>query len=412
MMGTYGLLVLFAFIGLGASTIRLNIASDGNNVRLTPQTSSGKVKTQWELRAGKGCKMAMRCYFNTHSCENALIKIDTGGAISQYCASVGSSFFNTSNKDIMSVTIENVGSTVGAHCDVKATESYIDHPQAHFDSSEHGMEKPTWKKTTCRCGWTNKSPARIIGGQQAGVNEFPFMALLISENSKSKIFCGGSIISKNHILSAAHCTHGYTKIVVRVGEHDIRTTKETKATQIIDVKKVIDHPNYKENTVENDITILVLKESIKFNNLVGPVCMPSSTSKSKNQQHLKNYYLKIIGWGLTNDFSQGGRPSPVLKKATVKVIDMKICNILFSVSDKSHKSQICTYNNDKSSCGGDSGGPLFRVDYLTNMYVKEALTSYGYNCIGTDPSVNTKVSNYIDWIEQVIKDNDPAEMCH
>ena len=51
------------------------------------------------------------------------------------------------------------------------------------------------------------SPFRIARGKNAKTNEFPWMAALVYETSNGKpfIFCGGSIISPNVILTVAHC---------------------------------------------------------------------------------------------------------------------------------------------------------------------------------------------------------------
>lgn len=43
---------------------------------------------------------------------------------------------------------------------------------------------------------------RVVGGQNAAKGEFPWQVSLLKNNNHN---CGGSIISKNHILTAAHC---------------------------------------------------------------------------------------------------------------------------------------------------------------------------------------------------------------
>uniref|UniRef100_A0AB38ZEF1 Venom S1 protease 3 n=1 Tax=Oncocephalus sp. TaxID=2944721 RepID=A0AB38ZEF1_9HEMI len=398
MMGTYGLLVLFAFIGLGASTIRLNIASDGNYVLLKPQTGNGRVETRWELKSCKGCKMVLGCQFRTQSCNDALFKIDTGGSFSQHCPEESVSVFNTSNKDFMSVTIENNGPDVAAFCHVKATGKFIDLPEVDIDSSEHGSERLSKKKPTCRCGWTNKSPARIVNGKEAGVNEYPFIALIIKKITRFP-FCGGSIITVRHILTAAHCTYSETEALsVLIGEHDIRTWKETKATKIIDVQRIINHPDYNNITQVHDIAILELKDPIEFSNLVGRVCMPSKSIS-------ENEYSKVMGWGL---LSTHGNPSPVLMKVNVKTIDIGICGTIYMLNTTA-RTQICTYNNQKDSCQGDSGGPLVHLNPKTNMLEQVALVSFGRDCASTDPGVNTDVKKYEDWIKNEVKGQ---ELCY
>lgn len=63
---------------------------------------------------------------------------------------------------------------------------------------------------------------RIVGGLEAGVNEFPMMAALIDATAK-ELFCGATIISEQYVLTAAHCIlqKSPSKVGVLVGDHDI-----------------------------------------------------------------------------------------------------------------------------------------------------------------------------------------------
>ena len=56
---------------------------------------------------------------------------------------------------------------------------------------------------------------RIVGGILAELNEFPWMAALVYEesNGEQKIACGGSLISSNVIMTAAHCIPSTNEIL-------------------------------------------------------------------------------------------------------------------------------------------------------------------------------------------------------
>ena len=60
---------------------------------------------------------------------------------------------------------------------------------------------------TTKCGVSNRSKQeRIVGGTEAKQNEFPWQAwLLISLGNGRFYSCGGSLISNQWILTAAHC---------------------------------------------------------------------------------------------------------------------------------------------------------------------------------------------------------------
>ena len=68
-----------------------------------------------------------------------------------------------------------------------------------------------------QCGLEGGSAAFVLGGEDTSIGEFPFLALLGKERGGTvQWFCGGSIINKWFVLSAAHC--GDRVDYVRLGE--------------------------------------------------------------------------------------------------------------------------------------------------------------------------------------------------
>ncbi|EFN82104.1 Ovochymase-2, partial [Harpegnathos saltator] len=80
-------------------------------------------------------------------------------------------------------------------------------------------EKPSHE---CRCSWKNRVP--IVDGNETGVNEFPMMAGLVDVMDK-RIYCGATIISTQHVITAAHCVErkNLGELGVVVGDHDTST---------------------------------------------------------------------------------------------------------------------------------------------------------------------------------------------
>ena len=126
--------------------------------------------------------------------------------------------------------------------------------------------------------------------------------------------CGGTILNKRYILTAAHCLytpgkrrHNKYRCSVMVGEHDIRRVDE--GGQEIKIARFIENRNYRGNA--NDIALLELEEDIKFTEKVKPACLPKDDSKK--------YYGEnaiISGWGGTIGY---GAKEKVDQKTAVKL---------------------------------------------------------------------------------------------
>uniref|UniRef100_A0AB38ZE43 Venom S1 protease 1 n=1 Tax=Ectomocoris sp. TaxID=3104572 RepID=A0AB38ZE43_9HEMI len=373
---------------LVACTYAIKVPTDGKIVTLIPQTGTGVKETFWELITERGSKMVLICLFKTYSCRLGAIKVFDGEYLSQHCPEVGQLVLRNSVRDKMSVTILNSGKSAVAYCQVTATKPYIDMPEPVIDSSEHGTSK------SATCGRRNHPVRRIVNGKLAGINEFTFAGLLMFFDTRFP-FCGCSIITERHALTAAHCTDPFKDrlLAVVVGEHDVRTYKETQYTEVHKVLRILQHPDYSNKKNKADITVVELSTVIKFHNFVGPVCLPNA------QKNLIDEIVKVMGWGLTRDKSEGGKASAELRHVNLRIIDPDVCKVIYGI-DTTELTQICTYNNEKDSCQGDSGGPLVHEE--NGRYVQVALVSYGRKCGSTDPAVNTDVAFYMPWIKEQI----------
>lgn len=49
---------------------------------------------------------------------------------------------------------------------------------------------------------------KIVGGQQASPGQFPYQVGMYIQMDLNEVFCGGSLISPNSVLTAAHCILG------------------------------------------------------------------------------------------------------------------------------------------------------------------------------------------------------------
>uniref|UniRef100_A0AB38ZEL0 Venom S1 protease 12 n=1 Tax=Oncocephalus sp. TaxID=2944721 RepID=A0AB38ZEL0_9HEMI len=272
-----------------------------------------------------------------------------------------------------------------------------------IDSSEYGTGGGV-REPSCRCGWTNNKMSRIVNGDDAGVNEFPWV-VGIKEADDLGPGCGGVILSERIVLTAAHCTEpmSQSQIVVLVGEHNIFDESETPAAQMINVEKYVQHPDYDINeNLENDIALLLLEEAIVMSDRVGPICFPSE------KVNLVTELVTVMGWG---KLGTNKGPSPVLKKTQVKCIPLDICKKVYGGIETNAKkaNQICTYTKNKDSCQGDSGGPVVWRDPEMNLYTNQAIISYGGDECGEAPGISTHVFSHKEWILKTMHELDPTQ---
>lgn len=250
------------------------------------------------------------------------------------------------------------------------------------------------QQENCRCGW--KKPMRIVGGEDAGLNEFPMMAGIV-DGRLSQVYCGGTIISVKHVLSAAHCVMNRdpSNMGVLIGDHDISTGRDTNST-LFKVLQYVMHPSF-VSTVRNspyDISVITIIGLMRFTNEIGPACLPFQHSRDS----FSGAVVHILGWG-TTEF--GGGTSNILQKARVSVINLSQCRNTFpNVLD----NQMCTFASGRDACQFDSGGPALWQNPSTGRLVTVGIISYGIACGTANPSVNTRVGAFVDWISSVTPD--------
>nr|ATU82483.1 venom S1 protease 14 [Lethocerus distinctifemur] len=280
-------------------------------------------------------------------------------------------------------------------------DEYLAMPDDNIDSREHGYKQGT-RTTTCACGWTNK--ARIVGGKKTLPNEYPLMAGMFVKK-ENDILCGGAIVTERHVVTAAHCTYAFKEddLAVIVGEHGRhgKLRNMTGNMQFMPVQKIYVHEDWNPMSYVNDISIMFLKTNIRYNQFVGPACLPNK------KMDLVNEYLKVLGWGYLASKTVRAEE---LMKVNLRVLPILTCANNYPRDipvENSH--QICTFNNNKDSCEGDSGGPLLWLDPETNRYMLAGLVSYGKRkCATHSPAVNTDVTYFADWVRRIVKESDPS----
>ncbi|KAJ8982905.1 hypothetical protein NQ317_004559 [Molorchus minor] len=227
--------------------------------------------------------------------------------------------------------------------------------------------------------------SRIVGGTEAPPNSIPYQVALFLPVQGGTSFCGGSLISRKTVLTAAHCVDSLVgPVEVVLGAHNVR---DDEATQVrVTTSSINIHPGWSALTLRNDLALIRLPNEVELSDNIQPIALASDTSNT-----FEGHEATASGWGLDSDSSTS--ISPILRKVTIPVIANSVCNIAyFGVIQDSH---ICASGlGGKSTCNGDSGGPL------TVAGVQVGITSFGIalGCeIGWPPAF-TRVSYFYDWI--------------
>jgi plasminogen len=251
---------------------------------------------------------------------------------------------------------------------------------------------------------------KIINGEDAFPNSWPWMiSLRTKQNNLFLHLCGGSILDETTILTAAHCiSEPEPSLFVVVGAHEYDGPFDNHS--IYSISKAYIHPNYDENEIRNDISILKLNRPISFSNKVYPVCLPSSS----NMSIIYEKKVVVIGWGLVTEPENETISPSVLQKALLKVINnSSVCSV---VSNYNPSENYCLIEDmlspDTNICNGDSGGPMLYFDGekwivfgVASFVVKLLNGQNSTRCSARNPSFYASVPVFLNYIKNFTTTN-------
>ncbi|XP_062345016.1 acrosin-like [Cinclus cinclus] len=238
---------------------------------------------------------------------------------------------------------------------------------------------------------------RIVGGTGAMEASWPWI-VSIQHPWLPDLghFCGGSLISTEWVLTAAHCFDVFNNIsmlYVVIGATQL--TQPGPGAVVRSVKQVLIHPYYNPDDMSYDIAVMELDHPVQCSPYIQLACVAHPTLKVSELQN-----CWIAGWGAVTARSQDS--SDRLQEAKVQLIDVQLCNSSEWYAGKIHTHNLCAGypEGNIDTCQGDSGGPLMCQDKNADYWWVVGITSFGKGCARAKrPGVYTSTQYFYDWIE-------------
>ena len=239
-------------------------------------------------------------------------------------------------------------------------------------------------------GTKEEKDAKITGGTAVDISDFPWQVYLESED----FTCGGSIISDNWIITAAHCakddnnvTIPASEMLVVVGANNPRNPFQGDEYY---VSEVIVHEDFDSNTLNNDIALLKLEVPIDYPN-AEPIKLVSAKDASAGVTD-PGVMTWVTGYGITI-VDPPTYPS-TLQMIRIPIVSNSQASIVWPRIAPT--DMMAGYRNStRDACTGDSGGPL--VVAFSGGYKLAGLVSWGSSDCDTYGAY-TRLSLFESWI--------------
>ncbi|XP_017056595.1 trypsin [Drosophila ficusphila] len=224
---------------------------------------------------------------------------------------------------------------------------------------------------------------RIVNGEAVEIESHPYQVSI--QTTKGSHFCGGSLISSDTVLTAAHCMQSYaaSELQVRLG-----STSRSSGGEVVTVRAFKYHEGYNSKLMVNDVAIMKLSTPVRQTSKIRAIELADSEAVSGTN-------AVVSGWG-TTCFLFCSSPDNLLEVG-VELLHYKDCaqDTYNYGSDSILETMVCATGEKKDACQGDSGGPLVANGKQVGV------VSWGNGCAWTGyPGVYADVASLKKWIDE------------
>uniref|UniRef100_A0A0A9WLD9 Plasma kallikrein n=1 Tax=Lygus hesperus TaxID=30085 RepID=A0A0A9WLD9_LYGHE len=255
--------------------------------------------------------------------------------------------------------------------------------------------KPDWKRII------SNVPGLPI---QTFYGEVPWMVRILADG---RFVCGGTLIGKQSVLTAAHCLTNSTvkDWSVEVGEWNASSQIEPNPTQKQKAATVVIHKDFNILNSANNIALIFVNNPFILSETVGLMCLADTVDMIKPSSCF------AAGWGKDG---QGRKYeySPILRKVNLPVLSNDDCQKKLRTTSLGDRfelmpSFVCAGGVDeRDTCQGDGGGPLYcQMNNEPNRFALYGIIAWGMGCGESNPTVFTSVPHYIGWITRALENN-------
>jgi len=278
---------------------------------------------------------------------------------------------------------------------VQPSSDYGDNGYEGSNSEQNQNQATRFPLNERNCGVMHET--RIVGGEEADPDDFMWMAAIVKSRPKDgepRPFCGGSLITRRHILTAAHCLEGLAPrdVLVRLGSYDFDDATAGSLSQDYAIDQFRVPAQYSKKTHVADIAIMRLKTPLSTSDNYKTVCMPQA------RRSYVGALGTVTGYGSQSQLFR--RAAPKLRQVTVPIWENRKCSGVYKKNLT--ESFLCAGYEEggKDACQGDSGGPLMTEGPEQKMMVV-GVVSHGIGCGSPGyPGVYTRTTTFLDWIEK------------